>query len=90
MSRRRRLLTLALLSPIFPAFLWGPITHTHINRKALQKAKKLMESGDDTINKPLVNMLTSSNRVQESYALAANSADAISSYHTLNNFTAYD
>lgn len=90
MSRLRRLLTLALLSPIFPAFLWGPFTHTHINRKALQKAKKLMESGDDTINKPLVNMLTSSKRVQESYALAANGADAISSYHTLNNFTAYD
>jgi hypothetical protein len=81
---------LSLLSPIFPAFLWGPFTHTHINRKALNKAKKLLENGDNTINQDLVNMLTSSRETQESYALAANTADAISSYHTLNNFTAYD
>jgi hypothetical protein len=81
---------LSLLSPIFPAFLWGPFTHTHINRKALNKAKKLLESGDNTINQDLVSMLTSSGETQESYALAANTADAISSYHTLNNFTAYD
>ncbi len=90
LSRLRRLLMLSLLSPVFPAFLWGPFTHTHINRKALSKAKKLMESGDDTINQDLVRMLTSSRETQESYALAANTADAISSYHTLNNFTAYD
>ncbi|HHX26774.1 MAG TPA: hypothetical protein GX721_08910, partial [Firmicutes bacterium] len=90
MSQLRRLLMLSLLSPIFPAFLWGPFTHTHINRKALNKAKKLLENGDNTINQDLVNMLTSSRETQESYALAANTADAISSYHTLNNFTAYD
>lgn len=90
LSRLRRLLMLSLLSPIFPAFLWGPFTHTHINRKALSKAKKLMESGDNTINQDLVRMLTSSRETQNSYALAANTADAISSYHTLNDFTAYD
>jgi len=90
LSRLKRLLMLVLLNPIFPAFLWGPFTHTHINRKALARAKKLMESGDDTINQDMVGMLTSSRETQESYALAANTADAISSYHTLNNFTAYD
>ena len=90
MSRLGRLLILALLSPIFPAFLWGPFTHSHINRKALDKAKKLLASGDNTINRNLVAMLTSSRATEKSYALAANTADAISSYHTLNNFTAYD
>ncbi len=90
LSRLRRLLMLSLLSPIFPAFLWGPFTHTHINMKALDRAKTLLESGDNTINRDLVSMLTSSREIEESYALASNTADAISSYHTLNNFTAYD
>jgi len=90
LSRLRRLLMLSILGPIFPVFLWGPFTHTHINRKALSKVKKLLKNGDKTINQDLVGLLTSSREIENSYALAANTADAISSYHTLNNFTAYD
>ncbi len=135
----RRVILGALLGPIFPAFMWGPFTHVHINRTALQKAKELAAgsgsndtagvadhtdgvSGVDTcvvagigaragggsgasagcsvgtkashnagaINKELLALLTSSPEVENAYILAANSADAISSYHTLNNFTAYD
>ncbi|MDI7246079.1 MAG: hypothetical protein QME92_01195 [Bacillota bacterium] len=112
MSWFRRVILGALLGPIFPAFMWGPFTHVHINRTALQKAKEFAaghgpngpgaEGGADTqhgavggdgaggINKELVALLTSSPDVENAYILAANSADAISSYHTLNNFTAYD
>ncbi|MEW6105894.1 MAG: zinc dependent phospholipase C family protein [Bacillota bacterium] len=135
----RRVILGALLGPILPAFMWGPFTHVHINRTALQKAKELAAgsgsndtagvadrtdgvSGVDTcvvagigaragggsgasagcsvgteashnagaINKELLALLTSSPEVENAYILAANSADAISSYHTLNNFTAYD
>lgn len=90
MSRLRRLILGVLLGPILPAFMWGPFTHVHINRIALKKAKHLSDGGDATINSELVNLLTSSEEVERSYTLAANSADAISSYHTLNNFAAYD
>ncbi|MEW6228481.1 MAG: hypothetical protein AB1700_10440 [Bacillota bacterium] len=90
MSRLRRLILGVLLGPILPAFMWGPFTHVHINRTALKKAKDLSDGGDAAVNSELVNLLTSSEEVERSYILAANSADAISSYHTLNNFTAYD
>jgi hypothetical protein len=90
--------------------MWGPFTHVHINRTALQRAKELdadrggdaelsgnacgdeahPERGERTINQELLALLTSSPEVENAYILAANSADAISSYHTLNNFTAYD
>ncbi|MEW5866734.1 MAG: hypothetical protein AB1774_07755 [Bacillota bacterium] len=90
MSRLRRLILGVLLGPILPAFMWGPFTHVHVNRTALKKAKDLSDGSDATINSELVTLLTSSEEVERSYILAANSADAISSYHTLNNFTAYD
>ncbi len=90
MSRIRRLVLRILLAPVLPAFMWGPFTHVHINRTALKKAKSLSGSGDTTIDRELVGLLTSSEAVERSYALAANSADVISSYHTLSSFTAYD
>ncbi|MGE5584844.1 MAG: zinc dependent phospholipase C family protein [Bacillota bacterium] len=125
MSRFRRLILGVLLGPVFPAFMWGPFTHVHINRTALRRAKELAAGGGSgdrargaeglagtagtggvrgaagaagashmggvgTINNDLLALLTSSPEVEKAYILAANSADAISSYHTLNNFTAYD
>lgn len=140
MSWFRRVALGALLGPVFPAFMWGPFTHVHINRMALQKAKELAAAGPEgspqrdvpgsrdgldgtttgtgvmgaastagsaknasdkdapislgtgarPVNKELLALLTSSPEVENAYILAANSADAISSYHTLNNFTAYD
>ncbi|MGE5586619.1 MAG: zinc dependent phospholipase C family protein [Clostridia bacterium] len=147
MSWLRRVALGALLGPVFPAFMWGPFTHVHINRTALQRAKELATGGcsgdsrnvagaagwadgasgsdasvaagtgatagggssgarpgsnvcgteaalpsrgERAVNRELLALLTSSPEVENAYILAANSADAISSYHTLNNFTAYD
>ncbi len=90
MSRLRRLALLALLAPVFPAFMWGPFTHVAINRAALKRAKELARDGDPAINAELVGLLSSSDDVERSYVLAANSADAISSYHTLNGADTYD
>ncbi len=63
------------------------MVHPHINRLALKKAKKELESGNTGINEDMIKRLAAN---EEAFIFAGNSADAISMNHILNNVSVYD
>lgn len=89
MSRRfRRVILTTLLLPIAPCFMWGPVVHPYINKRALQTAKdRLGRDSDKPTNRLLVETLL---KHRDLYIYAGNSADGISSNHVLNGVYIYD
>lgn len=87
-EKLRRLLVRVLLLPIMPCFMWGPVVHPYINKRALETAKERVKRGS---NKPANQLLVETlARHRDVYIYAGNSADAISSNHVLNGVYIYD
>lgn len=85
--RWRQVLKLVLLLPILPVLAYGPVMHPILAFRALKEARKRLDEGDDSVNRDLVETAEAN---QETFTLAANSADAISANHMLNNMWIYD
>ena len=83
----RRLLTLTLMLPVLPCFMWGPFMHPYINLRALRKARDRADEGDASINMELVEACEDN---LDHFVYGANSADTISTNHVTTGLTIYD
>ncbi|NLM38832.1 MAG: hypothetical protein GX205_02165 [Firmicutes bacterium] len=83
----RRLLTLTLMLPVLPCFMWGPFMHPYINLRALRKARDRADEGDASINMELVEACEGN---LDHFVYGANSADTISTNHVTTGLTIYD
>ncbi len=83
----RHWLAMLFLLPVLPCFLWGPFMHPTINFRALKKARRRADEGDNRVNRELVEACEEN---LDAFVFGANSADTVSANHVVTGLTIYD